>query len=194
MAKLYFRYGTMGCGKTTVLLQVVYNYKKNNLNCILVKPKIDKKGDNKIVSRLGIEREVDILLEENTLLSDKLDFKNVDSIVVDEAQFLSVDQVKDLWLISKLKDIPVICYGLKTTFKGEFFTGSKPLMELSDTLEELVTICSCGRKAKFNARKINGEYTSKGDEVAIDGIDATYDALCPECYINKVLKIDKNKM
>lgn len=194
MAKLYFRYGTMGCGKTTVLLQVVYNYKKNNLNCILVKPKIDKKGDNKIVSRLGIEREVDILLEENTLLSDKLDFKNVDSIVVDEAQFLSVDQVKDLWLISKLKDIPVICYGLKTTFKGEFFTGSKPLMELSDTLEELVTICSCGRKAKFNARKINGEYTLKGDEVAIDGIDATYDALCPECYINKVLKIDKNKM
>lgn len=191
MAKLYFRYGTMGCGKTTVLLQVVYNYKKNNLNCILVKPKIDKKGDNKIVSRLGIEREVDILLEENTLLSDKLDFKNVDSIVVDEAQFLSIDQVKDLWLISKLKDIPVICYGLKTTFKGEFFTGSKPLMELSDTLEELVTICSCGRKAKFNARKINGEYTLKGDEVAIDGIDATYDALCPECYINKVLIEEK---
>lgn len=191
MAKLYFRYGTMGCGKTTVLLQVVYNYKKNNLNCILVKPKIDKKGDNKIVSRLGIEREVDILLEENTLLSDKLDFKNVDSIVVDEAQFLSIDQVKDLWLISKLKDIPVICYGLKTTFKGEFFTGSKPLMELSDTLEELVTICSCGKKAKFNARKINGEYTLKGDEVAIDGIDATYDALCPECYINKVLIEEK---
>lgn len=191
MAKLYFRYGTMGCGKTTALLQVVYNYKKNNLNCILVKPKIDKKGDNKIVSRLGIEREVDILLEENTLLSDKLDFKNVDSIVVDEAQFLSIDQVKDLWLISKLKDIPVICYGLKTTFKGEFFTGSKPLMELSDTLEELVTICSCGRKAKFNARKINGEYTLKGDEVAIDGIDANYDALCPECYINKVLIEEK---
>ena len=191
MAKLYFRYGTMGCGKTTALLQVVYNYKKNNLNCILVKPKIDKKGDNKIVSRLGIEREVDILLEENTLISDKLDFKNVDSIVVDEAQFLSIDQVKDLWLISKLKDIPVICYGLKTTFKGEFFTGSKPLMELSDTLEELVTICSCGRKAKFNARKINGEYTLKGDEVAIDGIDANYDALCPECYINKVLIEEK---
>ena len=191
MAKLYFRYGAMGCGKTTVLLQVVYNYKKNNLNCILVKPQIDKKGDNKIVSRLGIERKVDILLEENTLLSNKVNLENVDSIVVDEAQFLSVDQVKDLWLISKLKDIPVICFGLKTTFKGEFFTGSKPLMELSDTLEELVTICSCGKKAKFNARKINGEYTLKGDEVAIDGIDATYDALCPECYINKVLIEEK---
>lgn len=188
MAKLYFRYGVMGCGKTTMLLQVIYNYKKNNLNCVLVKPKIDKKGNNKIVSRLGIDREVDVLLDKNDLLSQQINLENIKCIVVDESQFLTVDQVKDLWLISKQNDIPVICYGLKTTFQGEFFIGSKSLMELADTLEELITICSCGKKAKFNARKINGEYTLIGDEVAIDGIDATYDALCPECYIEKVLK------
>ena len=117
MAKLYFRYGVMGCGKTTMLLQVIYNYKKNNLNCVLVKPKIDKKGDNKIVSRLGIDREVDVLLDKENLLSEEIKLENIKCIVVDEAQFLTVEQVKDLWLISKLRDIPVICYGLKTTFK-----------------------------------------------------------------------------
>lgn len=189
MAKLYFRYGAMGCGKTTALLQVIYNYKKNNLNIVLIKPSIDKKGEDKIVSRLGIEAKVDVLLKPNDKVIDSINLENLTCILVDESQFLTSSQVKELWLISKLKNIPVICYGLKTTFKGEFFTGSKPLMELADEYEELVTICSCGKKAKFNARKISNEYTLIGDEVAIDGIDAEYEALCPTCYIKKVLKI-----
>ena len=108
---------------------------------------------------------------------------------VDEAQFLSPRQVNDLWLITKLKNIPVICYGLRTTFEGKLFKGSKPLMELADVIEELITMCRCGKKAKFNARIINGEYTLIGDEVAIDEIDAKYEPLCPECYIEQVLKI-----
>lgn len=189
MAKFYFRYGAMGCGKTTALLQVIYNYKKNNLNIVLIKPSIDKKGEDKIVSRLGIEAKVDVLLKPNDKVIDSINLENLTCILVDESQFLTSSQVKELWLISKLKNIPVICYGLKTTFKGEFFAGSKPLMELADEYEELVTICSCGKKAKFNARKINNEYTLIGDEVAIDGIDAEYEALCPICYIKKVLKI-----
>lgn len=191
MAKLYFRYGAMGCGKTTALLQVIHNYKKNNLNIVLIKPSIDKKGNNKIVSRLGIESDVDILLTPSSIVMDNIDLNDLTCILVDEAQFLTFNQVKELWLISKLTDIPVICYGLKTNFKGEFFTGSKSLMELADEIEELVTICSCGKKAKFNARKNNDEYTLIGDEVAIDGIDAEYEALCPKCYINKVLKINR---
>lgn len=189
MAKLYFRYGAMGCGKTTALLQVIHNYKKNNLNIILIKPSVDKKGNTKIVSRLGIESDVDVLLKPNDLVIDNINLNNLTCILVDEAQFLTSKQAKELWLISKLNDIPVICYGLKTNFKGEFFDGSKTLMELADNLEELVTICSCGKKAKFNARKLNNEYTLIGNEVAIDGIDAEYEAMCSKCYIDKVLKV-----
>lgn len=103
---------------------------------------------------------------------------------------MTKEQIKDLWIISKIHDIPVICYGLKTNFKGELFEGSKTILELADELEELFTICGCGKKAKFNARLINGEYTNSGEEVAIDGIDAKYESLCGKCYLEKVLKIN----
>lgn len=191
MGKLYFRYGAMSCGKTTQLLQVVYNYEKNGFNVLLVKPSVDKKGGDTVVSRIGVSREVDLLLSENEKLTEKVDVCNYDSIVVDEAQFLNKDQVKELWLISKLYDIPIITYGLKTNFLGELFPGSKALIEKADEISELVTICSCGKKAKFNTRIINGKYTLEGDEVSIDGIDSEYEAMCPNCYIDKVLKIKK---
>ena len=192
MAKLYFRYGAMNCGKTTVLLQVAHNYEVKGLKVIVIKSSVDKKGGKNIVSRLGIEREVDILLKPYDELHKLVNLDNIKCILVDEAQFLQPFQVKELWMITKLYDIPVICYGLRTTFKGEFFTGSKPLMELADELEELVTICECGHKAKFNVRKVNGKIVSDGDEVAIDGIDSvTYESMCGKCYINKVLGIDK---
>ena len=190
MAKLIFRYGAMNCGKTTNLLQVAHNYEEKGLKVIIIKSSKDKKGDNNIVSRLGVERCVDILLNEND--SIKLDLNNLDCILVDEAQFLEPFQVKQLWIIAKLYDIPVICYGLKTTFKGELFEGSKSLLELSDVLEELITICSCGHKAKFNVRKINGEIVSTGNDVAIDGLEnVTYEPMCGKCYIEKVLKINE---
>lgn len=192
MAKLYFRYGAMNCGKTTVLLQVAHNYEEKGLNIIVVKPSVDKKGGDNLVSRLGIERKVDILLKPNEKLKNLINLEDINCILVDEAQFLQPFQVKELWMITKLYDIPVICYGLRTTFKGEFFIGSKPLMELADELEELVTICECGKKARFNVRKLNGKIVSDGDEVAIDGIDSvTYESMCGKCYINKVLGIDK---
>ena len=191
MSKLYFRYGAMNCGKTTNLLQVAHNYEEKNLKVIVIKSSIDKKGNKNIVSRLGIERRVDILLPQKESLKDKIDL-NLNCILVDEAQFLTKRQVKELWLIAKLYDIPVICYGLKTTFKGELFEGSKSLLELSDVLEELITICSCGHKAKFNVRKINGEIVSTGNDVAIDGLEnVTYEPMCGKCYIEKVLKINE---
>jgi thymidine kinase len=191
MGKLYFKYGAMSCGKTTQLLQVVYNYEKNGFNVLLVKPAVDKKGEDTVVSRIGASRKVDLLLDKNDKLVDKVDVEKLDSIVVDESQFLSKEQVKELWLISKLYDIPVITYGLKTNFLGELFPGSKALIEKADEIDELVTICSCSKKAKFNVRIVNGNYASSGEEISIDGIDSKYEAMCPECYIDKVLKIKK---
>lgn len=194
MAKMYFRFGAMNCGKTTALLQVAHNYEEKGMNVIVIKSSVDKKGDKNIVSRLGIEREVDVLLDPSEKIIDNVKLDNINCILVDEVQFMMPEQVKELWIISKLYDIPVICYGLKTNFKGELFIGSKPAIELSDELEELATICRCGKKAKFNARIVNGEFVNNGDEVAIDGIDAEYEPLCGDCYIEEVLKLHKQKV
>lgn len=190
MAKMYFRFGAMNCGKTTALLQVAHNYEEKGMNILLIKPKIDKKGDNKIVSRLGIDRKVDVLVDTDEKLKDLLKLDNISCILVDEVQFMNKDQIKELWIIAKTKDIPVICYGLKTNFKGKLFEGSKAVIELADELEELITICKCGKRAKFNARVVNGKFVKSGEEVAIDGIDAYYEPLCGKCYIEKVLGID----
>ena len=185
MAKLYFRYGAMNCGKTTALLQVAHNYEEKGLKVLVVKPSIDTKGGKCIVSRLGIKRKVDIWLRPKDN-----DTTGVSCILVDEAQFLKPDQVQDFWLLAKIYNVPVICYGLRTTFQTKFFQGSAPLMELADELEELVTICKCGEKAKFQARKVNGVFVTEGSEVAIDGEnEVTYESLCGKCYIEDVLGI-----
>jgi len=194
MAKMYFRYGAMNCGKSTKLLQVAYNYEEQGMKILLIKPSIDKKAGNKVSSRIGIERNVDLLLTpeetiKENIVSGVINIENLSCILVDEAQFLTNKQVNELWVISKICEIPVICYGLKTNFKGELFEGSKALLEKADTLEEASTVCKCGSKARFNARLENGVYVTAGNEVAIDGIDATYESLCGKCYVQKVLKI-----
>lgn len=196
MAKIYFRYGAMNCGKTTALLQVAHNYEEQNMHVLLIKPSVDKKAGLKVSSRIGIERTVDILLTpqetiKENILSGKIDLPKLNAILVDEAQFLTKKQVEELWVISKLCDITVICYGLKTNFKGELFEGSKALLEKSDKLEESSTICKCGSKAKFNARIENNQYVLEGKEVAIDGIDTKYESLCGKCYMQKVLRTEK---
>ena len=189
MSKLYFRYGAMNCGKTTQLLQVAHNYEEKNKKVIIIKASIDSKGKDKIVSRLGVARKVDMLLEKNEKINIE-NYENISCILVDEAQFLSENQVTELWKISKLKNIPVICYGLKTDFKTNSFEGSKRLFELSDELEELITICRCGKRAKFNGRIVDGKFTSSGDQVAIDGENhVEYESLCGKCYLEKVLGI-----
>lgn len=191
MAKMYFRFGAMNCGKTTALLQVAHNYEEQGMNVVVIKSSVDKKGDKNIVSRLGIEREVNLLISPKERISTNLNLDNINCILVDEVQFMTNEQIKELWIISKMKDIPVICYGLKTNFKGELFEGSKAVLEIADELEELSTICKCGDKARFNARVVDGNFVSMGEEVAIDGIDASYEPLCGKCYIEKVLKIKK---
>ena len=191
MAKLYFRYGAMGSGKSTVLMQVAHNYEQRGFKVFVLKPKVDTKGDTKLVSRIGITREVDWVIDSDEQVYSKIDIltDNMECILVDEAQFLTERQVLELWKISKEYDIPVVCYGLKTNFKGKLFEGSKALLEVGDSFEELVTVCVCGTKARFNARKVNGEYTANGDEVVIDGAsNVEYTALCGKCYLEKVLK------
>lgn len=192
MAKLYFRYGAMGAGKSTMLMQVAYNYEEKGLKVLVMKSIVDTKGEDKLVSRIGIKRKVDVLLQGSDILSNVTSFENISCILVDEAQFLTEKQVEDLWYISKEFDIPVICYGLKVNFKGELFAGSKRLLELADTFDELITICKCGKKARFNARKINGVYTLTGDDVVIDGTkNIEYEALCGKCYLDKVILPNK---
>ena len=193
MAKLYFRYGAMNAGKSAILLQVAHNYKEKNMKGLIIKPKIDTKGDNKIVSRIGLFSPVDILLDiDESLFSipNQQIIRNSNCIIVDEAEFLSSEQIDELWIITKQLDIPVICYGLRTDSRTNLFTGSKRLMEVADEIEELATICSCGKKARFNARIIDGEYTTEGDTIAIDDNDSVkYESLCGKCYLQKVLKI-----
>ena len=190
MSKLYFRYGAMNCGKTTNFLQVAHNYEERGMNVVLLKPAIDTKANSRVSSRIGVEREVDHLIMPDEKLKGYLMLikDKVSCVIVDEAQFLSEGQVDELFVFSKMTDIPVICYGLRADFRSELFPGSKKLFELADSIEELYTICRCGKKARFNARIVNGEFTLMGDQVAIDG-DVQYESLCGKCYLRKVRKM-----
>ena len=197
MAKLVFRYATMNSGKTLDLIITAYNYIETNQKIIIMKPSIDSKGDNKIVSRTGLEKDVNILIDKTdsilTLLKGKLD--GVKAILIDEAQFLNKDQIDELFIVSKLLDIEVICYGLRLNFKMESFEGSKRLLEIADRLEEFKSMCKCGSTARYVGRTINGEYVLEGDEVIIDGTkDIKYIPLCGNCYLDEVIKIDKEKI
>lgn len=190
MSKLYFRYGAMNCGKTTSLLQVAHNYEERGMKVVLIKPSIDTKANDSVSSRIGVERKVDHLVspEENLKGYLNLLVGNTSCVLVDEAQFLSESQVEELFVFSKLTNIPVICFGLRCDFRTNLFPGSKRLFELADEIEELYTICRCGRKARFNARIVNGEFTLDGEQVAIDG-DVEYESLCGKCYLTKVRKM-----
>jgi len=189
MSKLHFRYGAMNSGKTTVLMQVAHNYKERDMNVLVLKPGIDTKGNDQIVSRLGITKQVDFLIKKEDNLLNKIgnSLNDLNCILVDEAQFMTKEQIDDLWVITKMYNIPVICYGLRSDFMTNVFPGSLRLFEVADQLEELVTICRCGSKAKFNGRKVNGVFVNEGDQVAIDEENSvTYESLCGTCYLEKV--------
>ena len=188
MSKLYFRYGAMNSGKSTHLMQVAHNYEERGMRVILIKPSTDKKGGDKLVSRLGVERKVDILCEKKMDIYEEIkkwqEVKfNIDCILVDEVQFMTKEQVDQLFKIAVVLDIPVICYGLRTDFMMEGFEGSTRLLLLAHRIEEMKTICKCGRKAILNGRKINDEFVFEGEQVAIDNIDnVQYESLCGHCY------------
>ena len=194
MAKLYFRYGAMNCGKSSSLMQVAHNYEQNDKKVLVIKSEIDTKGNDCLESRIGLKRKVDILLKKDGSIKEYYNVLNdIACILVDEAQFLSEEQVDELYYITKYFDIPVICYGLKTDFQSKLFVGSKRLLELADELDELITICRCGKRAKFNARYINDKFTLEGDTNLIDGsiTNVKYVPLCGKCYLLEKENINK---
>jgi len=196
MSKLYFRYGAMNSGKSTALLQAAYNYEERSQYVLLAKPAVDSKGDRNVVSRLGVNREVDFLVEPADDLRELFqqhaaDFESRNSqsiacLLLDEAQFLTPNQVDQALEIAVLDSVPVLAYGIRTDFQTKSFPGSRRLLEIAHSLEELKTICRCGRKAMFNGRKLNGQFTFDGEQVAIDGDKVTYESLCATCYLEKL--------
>ena len=195
MAKLYFRYGAMNSGKSTALLQAAFNYEERGLRILLAKPRLDTKGESLIVSRLGVERTTDFTIgpdedvyarftRERAAVRKEAQL-DVSCLLVDEAQFLSETQVDDLLRIAVIEDVPVLAYGIRTDFQTIAFPGSRRLLEVAHSIEELKTICRCGRKAVFNARKVAGRFVFDGDQVAIDGVDASYESLCGRCYLEE---------
>lgn len=196
MAKLIFRYGAMNSGKSALLQLVGHNYEEKNHKVILIKPGIDTKGGEKVVSRIGLERNVDEVIGKDELVISKLEkhLEGLSCIIVDEAQFMTGEQIEELFCITKLYDIPVIAYGLRTDFTTKGFEGAVRLLELSDEIDEMATICKCGKKARFNARKINGDFVRVGNSVLIDKSDelVEYEQLCGKCYLEEVVGIDKD--
>jgi len=195
MAKLYFRYGAMNSGKSTSLLQAAFNYEERGHAILITKPAVDAKGDNKVLSRLGVSRAVDFIVEPHANMRAAFfsaqqtavarHGKPVSCLFVDEAQFLTEVQVDDLIKIVLLDNIPVIAYGIRTDFLTVAFPGSRRLLEIAHTIEELKTICRCGRKAMFSARKNGDQFVFDGQQVAIEGISASYESLCGNCYLQE---------
>ncbi|WP_353809036.1 thymidine kinase [Agromyces sp. SYSU T00194] len=195
MAKLYFRYGAMNSGKSTALLQAAFNYEERGQRVLLAKPAVDTKGAEHIVSRLGVTREVDFVFApgDDALAAFRrhraavvaADGQDVSCLLVDEAQFLSPRQVNDLLRVALVEGVPVLAYGIRTDFQTTAFPGSRRLLEVAHSLEELKTICRCGRKAIFNGRLVDGRYVFDGDQVAIDGVEVTYESLCGACYLQE---------
>ena len=195
MSKLYFRYGAMNSGKSTALLQAAFNYEERGQQVLLAKPRIDTKGQGDIVSRLGLTRNVDFTVAPQEDIYERFVTERsrvlretglpVSCLLVDEAQFLTEGQVDDLLRIAILEGVPVLAYGIRTDFQTIAFPGSRRLLEIAHSLEELKTICRCGRKAVFNARKVGDKYIFDGAQVAIDGENVTYESLCGVCYLEE---------
>ncbi|MDP2875704.1 MAG: thymidine kinase [Holophaga sp.] len=184
MAKVYFRYAAMNAGKSTQLLQVRHNYHERHQRTLLLKPHLDNRdGENLIKPRIGgLEVKVDALVYPETDLQTLAEGmlqkgEKIDCVLVDEAQFLSAEQVRELCGVADFLGIPVMCYGLRADFRGELFPGSAALMALADDIEELKTICWCGKKATINARILNGHVLTEGPQVMIGG-NETYTSLC----------------
>jgi len=194
VAKLYFRYGAMNSGKSTALLQAAYNYEERGQHVLLAKPAIDTKGAAQIESRLGMTRDVDFLIGAGEgareLFHRERDRvrhagNDVACLLIDEAQFLDPEQVDDLFRVAVEDDIPVLAYGIRNDFRTHAFPGSGRLLAIAHTLEELKTICRCGRKAVFNGRRIGDRFVFDGDQVAIDGASVAYESLCGHCYLQE---------
>ena len=196
-AKLKFYFGAMGCGKTRKLQGDYYSKVEDGFEVVVIKPSIDKKGEKNTLARDSSVLAVDLLIDKDDnlflLMASYLLEHNVDFILVDEAQFLDDHHIDELSDIVDTLNINVMCYGLRTDFKGNLFAGSKRLFETADELVMIKRQCSCGNDKIYNMRLENGIPVFEGDTIAIDGIDATYESKCRKCYKNIKKKVLKKK-
>ncbi len=173
MAKLYFRYGAMGSSKTANAVMVQYNYQERGQKALMLKPQLDNRDGERVVgSRAGLFAPCSYVEE-----LDVLPVEQYDCVIVDEAQFLKKKQVQQLVDIVDQMNIPVICYGLRTDFQGNLFEGSQWLLAWADTIEEVKTVCWCGKKATCNARVSGGKVIKAGEQILLGG-NESYVALC----------------
>ncbi len=186
MAKLYFRYGAMNSGKSTALIQVAHNYAERGMRVQIIKPSIDTKGAATVVSRVGLEKRIDHLIDKDDDIRKIVDL-TIDCLLVDEVQFMTTAQIDQLFDIAVQDGVPVIAYGLRTDFLMNGFPGSSRLLLIAHSVEELKTVCRCGRKAILNGRKVDGEFIFEGEQVVIDGV-VDYEALCGRCYFEHKAK------
>lgn len=182
MAKLYFRYGSMNSGKSLDILKVLYNYREKNKNILLLTSSVDNRyGVGKVKSRVGLEADALIINESTNIEELFLSYKDIDCILVDESQFLNKDHIFQLSRIVDIYNVPVIAYGLRSDFKLNPFEGSSYLMAIADDIEEIKTICFCGKKATVNARIQDGRIVKEGDQILIGG-NNEYISLCRKHY------------
>jgi thymidine kinase len=186
MAKLYFRHGTVGSAKTLNLLAVAHNYRLQGKKIILLKPEMDTRfGREQIKSRAGLEMTADVLVTPETQILD-LNLEGISCILVDEVQFLTAGLIEQLRRVTLLKDIPVICYGLRTDFRSRLFAGSLRLMELADSIEEVKATCHyCNRKSIMNLKHVNGIPSIEGPSVQL-GAEESYFPVCYRCYAQQL--------
>ena len=178
----------MGCGKTMQLLQVAFNYEERGHQVCVIKPETDTKNGNKLLTRIGPERETDFCFKKSDDLFQKIseNYAGATCILVDEAQFLTRDQADQLLQVTIQLDVPVIAYGLRLNFRqtDDGFEGATRLLQIAHDIEELKTICECGKKATFNCRFKNDKIEKNGPDILIDdkSNSVKYRALCPTCY------------
>lgn len=188
LSKLFMRYASMNAGKSTALLQVAFNYEESGKRTACFTAAIDDRmGVATIGSRIGLRREASTYDSKTVFDPDNtaivIDGKSVDCVLVDEAQFLTLEQVRQLHRLANVHGVPVICYGLRSDFRGNAFEGSTALLTLADEIEEMKAICSrCSRKASMNMRvDSNGRKMHDGEQISIGG-NESYRAVCPACF------------
>ena len=196
MAKLYFKYGAMGSSKTAQALITKYNYEENDLKVWLIKPSADTRdGAATLRSRIGLEAQVEVIAPKVDIYARFLGGKmrRSDVIIVDECQFMTEKQIDQLRTIVDEYNIPVMCFGLRTDFQTRLFPGSRRLMEVADTIQEIKTICDCGAKATVNARINDGYIVTEGAQVVLGGNDC-YIAMCHKCYVKGIREHKRIKL
>lgn len=193
MAKLYYKYGAMGSSKTANALMTRFNYMEKGAKVWLMKPETDTRDDyddengNRVTvvkSRIGLSAIADVIKQQDDIvkaLDEKLKSSNIDAIICDECQFLTQEQVDQLKYIVEYRNIPVLCFGLRSDFRTKLFPGSTRLFELADSISEVKSVCKCGKKAIVNARFSDGKVVTEGAQVDIGG-NEKYESMCWKCW------------